>query len=78
MFAPVMISCEETGELSERPFCVSEPHPIPVKARLHVANETMQEVKGTVKWKVCLPDSSVLLEGEQELTVPALDGVRCV
>ena len=75
MFAPVMISCEETGELSERPFCVSEPHPIPVKARLHVANETMQEVKGTVKWKVCLPDSSVLLEGEQELTVPALDGV---
>ena len=27
MFAPVMISCEETGELSERPFCVSEPHP---------------------------------------------------
>ena len=75
MFAPVMISCEETGELSERPFCVSEPHPIPVKARLHVANETMLEVKGTVKWKVCLPDSSVLLEGEQELTVPALDGV---
>lgn len=75
MFAPVMISCEETGELSERPFCVSEPHPILVKARLHVANETMQEVKGTVKWKVCLPDSSVLLEGGQELTVPALDGV---
>lgn len=75
MFAPVMISCEETGELSERPFCVSEPHPILVKARLHVANETMQEVKGTVKWKVCLPDSFVLLEGEQELTVPALDGV---
>lgn len=75
MFAPVMISCEETGELSERPFCVSEPHPILVKARLHVANETMQEVKGIVKWKVCLPDSSVLLEGGQELTVPALDGV---
>lgn len=75
MFAPVMISCEETGELSERPFCVSEPHPILVKARLHVANETMQEVKGTVKWKVCLPDSSVLLERGQELTVPALDGV---
>ena len=75
MYAPVMISCEETGELSERPFCVSEPHPILVKARLHVANETMQEVKGIVKWKVCLPDSSVLLEGGQELTVPALDGV---
>ena len=75
MFAPVMISCEETGELSERPFCVSEPHPIPVKARLHVANETMQEIKGTVKWKVCLPDSSVLLEGGQELTVPALEDV---
>lgn len=24
MFAPILLSCEETGELSERPFCIAE------------------------------------------------------
>lgn len=75
MFAPVMISCEETGELSERPYCIAEPAAIEKSARLHVANETMQEVKGTVKWQLCLPDSTVLESGSAEVTVPALDGV---
>lgn len=75
MYAPVMISCEEIGELSERPFCVAEPKPIEKSGRLHVANETMQPVSGTVKWSLCKPDSSVLLSGEEQITVPALDGV---
>lgn len=75
MFAPVLISCEEIGELSERPFCVSEPRPIEKSARLHVANETMTEITGVAKWKLCLPDSRVLKSGESAVTVPALDGV---
>lgn len=75
MFAPVMISCEETGELSERPYCIAEPTPIEKSARLHVANETMGEVKGVVKWQLRMPDSSVLESGSAEITVPALDGV---
>lgn len=75
MFAPVMISCEEIGELSERPFCIQEPEPIEKSARLHVANETMQEVTGTVSWRLRKPDSSILKEGSCQVTVPALDGV---
>ncbi len=75
MFAPVMISCEEIGELSERPFCIQEPAPIEKSARLHVANETMQEVTGTVTWSLRKPDSSILKEGSCQITVPALDGV---
>jgi beta-mannosidase len=75
MFAPVMISCEETGELSERPFCVAQPAPIEKSARLHVANETMEEVKGTVIWSLRRPDSSVIVSGSREVKVPALDGV---
>lgn len=75
MFAPVLISCEEIGELSERPFCVAEPGPIEKSARLHVANETMAEITGVAKWKLCLPDSHVLKSGESAVTVPALDGV---
>lgn len=75
MFAPIMISCEETGELSERPYCIAEPAPIEKSARLHVANETMAPVTGIVKWKLCKAGSDILESGEQEVTVPALDGV---
>ncbi len=75
MFAPVMISCEEIGELSERPHCIAEPSPIEKSARLHVANETMQPVSGVVSWELRDPDSAVLERGEQAVTVPALDGI---
>ena len=75
MFAPLMLSCEETGELSERPYCISEPAPIEKSARLHVANESRKEVIGTVKWQLCNPDSTVLESGSREVTVPALDGI---
>lgn len=76
MFAPVMISCEETGELTERPFCVEERRgPIEISAKLHVANETRQEVSGSVKWELRRPDASVIREGCEDITVPALDGV---
>lgn len=75
MFAPYMISCDEKGEVSERPHCILEPAPIELSARLHVANETMADVTGTVCWTLRKPDSSVLMEGKQEVTVPALDGV---
>lgn len=75
MFAPVMISCEETGEMSERPFCIAEPAPIEKSARLHVANETLNDIEGIVAWSLRKPDSSVILEGGGEVTVPALGGV---
>lgn len=75
MFAPVMISCEETGEMSERPFCVAQPASIEKSARLHVANETMEDVTGIVTWSLRRPDSSIILSGSCEIQVPALDGV---
>lgn len=74
-FAPVMISCEEIGELSERPYCINQPAPIEKSARLHVANETLKEVKGSVVWELRAPDSAVLLSGQKEVAVPPLDGV---
>lgn len=75
MFAPVMISCEEIGELSERPYCITEPAPIEKSARLHVANETMEAVTGTVKWQLRNSCSDILESGSLKVTVPALDGV---
>jgi beta-mannosidase len=75
MFAPVLLSIEETGELSERPYCIAEPKPIEKSVRLHVANETMEEVTGEVLWQLCDSESHVLLSGSEKVTVPALDGV---
>lgn len=75
MFAPILLSCEEVGELTGRPFCVAEPAPIEKSARLHVSNETMEEISGVVTWQLCTPDSSVITEGSVPVTVPPLDGV---
>ncbi|MDE6845755.1 MAG: glycoside hydrolase family 2 protein [Lachnospiraceae bacterium] len=73
-FAPIMISCEETGELSERPFCVAQPEPIEKSARLHVANETFEAVSGEVTWQLCSAKGEVLLIGKEKVTVEPLSG----
>ncbi len=72
-FAPIMISCEEVGEMTERPHCIDEPVRIEKSARLNVANETMHPaVKGIVKWALRDPKARILKSGEAELSVPAL------
>ncbi|MDO4284935.1 MAG: glycoside hydrolase family 2 protein [Eubacteriales bacterium] len=75
MFAPVMISCEERGEIDQKPFPNSQPKDIEISATLHVANETGETVRGTVKWALRAPDSAVLREGSQDVEVPAYGGV---
>jgi len=51
MFNPVMISCEEHGEIDQRPFCIAErKEPIELSIRLNVCNETMEPIKGVVRW----------------------------
>lgn len=74
-FAPIMISCEEIGELSERPFCIEQPREIEKSARLHVANETMQMVSGTISWQLRDPRGTILEHGEKNVCVDALSGV---
>lgn len=73
-FAPVMISCEEKGEPSERPFCVAQPEPIEKSARLHVANETMEAVSGMVRWALRKASGEVIVDGVQEVNVEPLSG----
>jgi len=70
MFAPVLLSCEEHGEIDQKPFVNTLPHPIDVSADLHVANETGEPIVGTVKWSLCRPDSSVV----KEVNAPAYGG----
>ncbi len=74
MFAPVLLSCEEHGEIDQKPFPNSLPVDIDVSADLHVANETGQEIACTVHWSLRNPDSSIVREGREDVTVPAFRG----
>ncbi len=73
-FAPVMISCGEVGELSERPYCIAEPAPIEKSARLHVANETRERVEGKAVWQLCTPKGDILQKRENPVSVEPLSG----
>lgn len=74
MFAPVLLSCEEHGEIDQKPYVNTLPHPIDISADLHVANETGEPVSGMVKWALRLPDSSIVRQGEFQVTAPAYGG----
>ena len=75
MFAPILLSCEEHGEIDQKPHANTLPKSVDVSADLHVANETADTVYGTVIWSLRLPDSSVVREGSFEVTVPAYGGI---
>ncbi len=74
MFAPILLSCEEHGEIDQKPNPNTLPAPVDISADLHVANETAQPVSGLVKWSLRMPDSSIVREGEFEVTAPAYGG----
>ncbi|MDD7738611.1 MAG: glycoside hydrolase family 2 protein [Fusicatenibacter sp.] len=74
MFAPVLLSCEEHGEIDQKPYVNTLPHPIDISADLHVANETDQTIDGVVRWSLRLPDSSVIREGSFEVKVSPYSG----
>jgi beta-mannosidase len=71
-FAPVLVSCEETGEMEGRRSVNDEAPPPALKARLSVANETRDPVTGALRWQVCDRAGSVLEEGGAQVTVPPL------
>lgn len=82
-FAPVMISAEEEGELSQNPK-INEYHPAPLEKsfRLNVCNETLRDVTGEVVWALRTPNGAIVRQNQQTLTIPAmsakwLDKVDC-
>lgn len=76
-FAPIMLSCCETGETTNRISVVTEPSPIETSCQLCLANETMYEVSGTVRWYLRNAHARVLESGEFQLTVPPLSSQWC-
>ena len=71
-FAPVMISCEEIGETTDRIAVVTQPSPIEMSGRIAVANETREDIEGIVRWQLRDAEAKILLEGTQEMLIPAL------
>ena len=74
-FAPLMISCQETGETTDRCSVVLQPSPIRTSARLNVANETRQSARVTVRWALRDSAAAVLRQGSAELEAPPLSSV---
>ena len=76
-FAPVMISAEEEGELSQNPK-INEYHPAPLEKsfRLNVCNETLRDVTGEVVWALRTPDGAIVRQNQQTLTIPAMSAKR--
>lgn len=76
-FEPIMISCREIGETTTRPYVILEPDWIDyeTKAQLSVNNDTLESVSGTVIWRLCNNDGSIIMSGEEDITVPPLSVV---
>lgn len=73
-FAPVLLSVHEEGEHTQNPQ-INEfmTEPIKKTARLNVSNETRREVSCAVRWSLRDAAGRVKQEGEQTLSIPALD-----
>lgn len=74
-FAPLMISCEEEGLLSQTMNVNAEPFPVQRAIRLNIANETIEVQDVTVCWQLRNPKAEVLREEEHKLHVDALSAV---
>ena len=71
-FAPVLLSCAEEGILTQDTNPNAEPYEVKKSIRLNVANETLEEIRVTVRWALRDTFANILRSGETELTVPAL------
>lgn len=74
-FAPVLLSCAEEGVLTQDANPNAEPYEVKKAIHLNVANETMQDVRATVRWALRNAEAGILREGEAVLDVPALSAV---
>lgn len=70
-FAPVMLSCEESGEVTLGRTCISEPERIRQTARLCLCNETADTVTDVVEWEFRDASGEILCSGEERVEAGA-------
>ncbi|MBE5858887.1 MAG: glycoside hydrolase family 2 protein [Butyrivibrio sp.] len=71
-FAPIMVSCQEEGEMTSDRQLNWLPREIKQEAVFNVSNETLKDIKSTVKWELRKANAEVIRSGEEVLDVPAL------
>lgn len=73
-YSPVLLSCEEVGEVQTRPFVNTEDcaYSKEKSATLYVTNDTLSTIHGVIEWKLCDSYSNVLKSGEEEVFVDKL------
>ncbi|MCM1189127.1 MAG: glycoside hydrolase family 2 protein [bacterium] len=74
-FAPLMLSCEEEGILTQNTNPNAEPYPVKKSIRLNVANEFREDRRVRVEWSLRNSRGEILRGGEETVTVPALSSV---
>lgn len=74
-FAPILISCEEEGILTQDTNPNAQPYEVRKTIRLNVANETREERTLLVHWHLRNNRGEILRGGDAVVTVPALSAV---
>lgn len=71
-FAPILLSCEEEGLLSQTIDVNAQPFTVKKGAKFSVSNETMDTFIGRVEWSLRNPAAQVLCQGRYDVSVDAL------
>ena len=74
-FAPVLVSAEEEGLLTQDPNVNAEPYEVKKTVRFNISNETMQEVHAELFYTLRSSAGEVKRSGSFRLTVPPLSAV---
>lgn len=74
-FAPVLLSCEEEGLLTQDANPNAEPYEVKKSIRLNVANETREPISVTVRWQLRDSRARILRQEETACDVPALSSL---
>ncbi len=74
-FAPLMVSCEEEGLLTQSMNVNAEPFDVIKSIRLNVANESMTPRSGKVSWQLRNNEGTVLRESSENVSIDALSAV---
>ncbi|MBO4497721.1 MAG: glycoside hydrolase family 2 protein, partial [Lachnospiraceae bacterium] len=74
-FAPLMISCEEEGLLSQSLNVNEEPFEVKKSIRLNVANESMTERVCEIRWQLRNAQAEVLREESTSVTVEPMSAL---
>jgi len=76
-FAPVMLSCCEIGETANRVSVVMEPSAVETSVYLCLANETLGDITGSIKWYLRDSYAQILESGSIEMSVSRLSSKWC-